>query len=130
VDVIVISEQVGADQVQRLMEASAGNARLEATAKVVLTATPANAYAVQAVNNPLLSVTQATTPDALRADIDKARARAGGLQLDAAGATAIAMRAADLLERVAVSGVRSMNVGVAEPTLLGALNDERPELVM
>ncbi len=130
VDVILISEEMGAAAVQRLMEVSAGNPRLEATAKLVMTASPASTYSVQAVNDPLLSVTQATSPEALQEDIAKARTRAGGLQLDEAEATEIAMRAADLLERIAVSGVRSMNVGVAEPTLLAGLNDARPELVM
>jgi hypothetical protein len=129
VDVILVSEDVGADQVQRLMEASAGNPRLEATAKLVLTKSPASIYAVQSVNNPLLSVSQATTPDALKEDIGKARTRAGGLQLDEEGATAIAMRAADLLERIAVSNVPALNVAVAEPTLLASLNDQRPDLV-
>jgi hypothetical protein len=129
VDVVLISEQVGADQVQRLMEASAGNPRLEATARIVLTRSPASVYSVQSVNNPLLSVSQATSPDALKEDIAKARARAGGLQLDEAAATEIALRAADLLERVAVSNIASMNVAVAEPTLLSSLNDARPDLV-
>lgn len=128
VDVIVISEELGADQVQLLMDRAAGDPRLEAAAKVIITRSPASAYAVQALHDPLLSVTQATDAAGLAEAVAQARDAAGGLQLDEDAATELALRAADLLERLAISQT-AMDVSLAQPTLLAGLSDQRPELV-
>src|SRR5690606_17560223 len=61
--------------------------------------------------------------------VEQARDAAGGLQLDPEGATELALRAADLLERLATSQT-AMDVSLAQPTLLAGLSDQRPELVM
>ncbi|MCC6239953.1 MAG: HEAT repeat domain-containing protein [Phycisphaerales bacterium] len=129
VDAILVNEKIGADQIQHLLEVSAGNPRLEATAQIVMTAGPASVYAVQAVTNPLLNVSQATTGDGLKSDITTALERAGGLQLNAQAAADLALQAASLLEQVAVSGVQTLDVSAAQATLLAALNDNRDELV-
>jgi len=128
VDVIVISEELGADQVQLLMDRAAGDPRLEAAAKVIITRSPASAYAVQALHDPLLSVTQATDAAGLAEAVAQARDAAGGLQLDEDAATELALRAADLLERLAISQT-AMDVSLAQPTLLAGLSGQRPELV-
>ncbi len=130
VDVILISEELGADQVQLLMDRSNGDPRLEASAKVIITRSAATPYSAQTLANPLLSVTQATEASELTEVIDQARQRAGGLQLDQEAATELALRAADLLERLAISGQTTMDVSLAQPTLLAGLNDPRPELIM
>lgn len=130
VDVILISEQLGADQVQLLLDRSGGDPRLESAAKVIITQSAATPYSAQTLSNPLLSVTQSTDPAELTGVIDHARQRAGGLQLDESAATELALRAADLLERLAISGQSTMDVSVAQPTLLAGLSDRRPELVM
>lgn len=130
IDVILISEELGGDQVQLLMDRAGGDPRLEAAAKVIITQSAATPYSAQTLANPLLSVTQSTEASELTDVIDQARQRAGGLQLDEESATELALRAADLLERLAISGQSTMDVSVAQPTLLAGLSDERPEMIM
>lgn len=129
VDVIVVSEELGGDQVQRLMDMAAADARLEQSAKLIITRTAASPFSVLTINNPLISVTQVPDPAALREPIDNARQRAGGLQLDEAQATELALNAARLLERIGWAEQPVLDVSLAEGTLLNALTDERADLV-
>ena len=66
---------------------------------------------------------------ALKAAIDEARARGGSLPLDPANASKYATRAADLLSKIAINHSPVYDVSIAQPLLLSALDDPRPEIV-
>jgi hypothetical protein len=64
----------------------------------------------------------------LTAAVEAARARVGGLPLDQKVATDYALRAAHLLEQLAISRSPAYDLSAAEPTLLNSLADKRPEV--
>jgi hypothetical protein len=132
VDVIVIDTTSGVDQqgVERLLSMANVNPRLAQLARVIITTTPkGNPYAPMTVGNPLLTVTTVTEGAALAPVLQQARERSGSLPLDEKTATAYALRSADLLQRLAISRGQVLNLLDAQPTLLGALDDARPEIV-
>ncbi|MEO6436910.1 MAG: hypothetical protein ABIP55_14275, partial [Tepidisphaeraceae bacterium] len=133
VDVILVSEELGAPQVDRLLALASQNAKLAGAAKVVAVRSGASPYAGRAVNEPLLSVTQAQDVPGLKAAADQARAKAASIPIDQASASNYALRAADLLQRQAfaqtVSQQGVLNLAAAEQTILAALNDVRPDVV-
>jgi len=129
VDVIVVSEQLGAGAVDTLLANANRNPRLAGASKLIITKTGASPYAARAATDPLLSITQATDPNALKAAIDEARSRGQSSNLDATRATEYALRAGDLLEKLAIASGEVFNLSAAETTLLAALKDPRPEVV-
>ena len=126
IDVILVSESAEVDRVRQL---AAQTPRLEQAAVIVITASKASAYATQAANNPLLTVTQVTDAPALKPVIEDARQRAGALPLDEKLAAEYALRSAELLGKLAISRGQVLDLSAAETTLLGALDDARPEIV-
>jgi len=98
---------------------------------VIVTKTKASAYVIEAVSDITLSTTQAKLTDlpALKAAIDEARARGGLLPLDQTTASKYATRAADLLSKIAINHSPVYDVSIAQPLLLSALDDVRPEIV-
>jgi hypothetical protein len=130
VDVIVASEELGAGQVDTLLATAGRNPRMSGAAKLIITQGPASAYSARAATDPLLSVTQATEPTALKDAIDQSRTKGQSLGLDQAGATDYALRAGELLKQLAIAGGQVFDMSAAENTLLAALKDPRPEVVM
>jgi hypothetical protein len=133
VDVIIVPEEMGAVAVDRLLALAAQNAKLAGAAKLVVVRSAASPYAARAINDPLLSVTQATDPAALKAAADKARSKASSLPIDQQSASNYALRAADLLYRLALTQIQTQspvfNLAASEQTLLAALGDQRPDVV-
>jgi len=133
VDVIIIPEEMGAVAVDRLLALAAQNGRLAGAAKLVVVRSGASPYAARAINDPLLSVTQAPDMAALKASADQARSKASSLPIDQASASNYALRAADLLYRMALTQIQTANpvfdLRGAEQTLLAALGDARPDVV-
>ncbi len=78
-----------------------------------------------------LATTQAKTTDipALKVAIDDARKRGGLLPLSEDQASKYATRAADLLSQIAINHSPVFDVSIAQPLLLSALEDVRPEIV-
>ncbi len=128
VDVVVAMGDQAA-QIDALRMAMNGNPRLESAALVIVSANPSSSWTVQAANNPLLSVTKATDAAGLKPVIDEARTKAGSLPMDEKIAADYAMRAADLLGKLAISRGQVLDLAVAQTTLLGSLDDSRPEVV-
>ena len=129
VDVVVINEDH--PQIERLMTLSRESARLEGAA-ILIRATAsevASPYAGPAQQNKRLNVT-AAADDAILQAIENARTRAAGLAVDEKLATDYAMRAADVLQKLAVSKGHPFDLSVAQGALLGALNDARPDLIL
>jgi CheY-like chemotaxis protein len=131
IDAILISEDLGPTAIDRLALLAAQTARLERAVKVIVTKTKASPYAVQSVNDPMLSTTQAPLSDipSLKSAIDDARKRGGLLPLDEATAARYATRAADLLAQIAINHSPVFDLTVTLNLLLSALDDPRPDIV-
>src|SRR5207302_1159396 len=87
-----------------------------------------NKFSALSIGNPLLTVTIAKEGAALAPVLQKARERSGSLPLDEKTAQAYALRSAELLGKLAISRGQVLNLLDAQPTLLGALDDPRPEI--
>src|SRR5262249_3192836 len=76
-----------------------------------------------------LSTTQAKDVAGIKLAIEDARKRAGALAMAPDLATKYALRAGDLLKKLAVSRGQVLDLTAARTTLLSALQDARPEIV-
>ena len=131
IDAIVVSEDAGPGAIDKLAGLAGQTPRLERAVKVIVTKTKASPYAVQSVNDPMLTTTQAAITDtaALKTTIDIARKRGGLLPLDESTAGKYATRAADLLAKIAINHSPVYDVNVGENLLLAALDDNRGDIV-
>jgi hypothetical protein len=130
IDVIVVSDQLPAGEVERLFDMSRRVPQLANAAKLIVTQTRASRYASLAINNPMVTLTQVRQPADLKGPIEQARKRAGALAMEEKASTDYAMRAADLLGKLAISRGQVLDLSVAEPALISQLDDTRPELVI
>ncbi|MGB7157331.1 MAG: hypothetical protein WBD40_04645, partial [Tepidisphaeraceae bacterium] len=128
VDVIIVSEDLGQD-VDRLFSVASQNSRLSGASRIVVTKTAGSPYVARAVNDRMLSVTQAADAAAMKPVIDAARAKGASLPLDAELANTYATRSGQLLSNLAMTNGQVLDLSAAEQTLLAALNDPRPEIV-
>jgi hypothetical protein len=129
VDVVLTSEDVPAGEVDKLFLLLGGSPRLSGAAKLVMVKTEASPYEQRTVNDPLLSVTEATNAAGLKSAISDAVKKAGALPSDPAVATAYATRAGALLEKLAISNSPVLQIAPAKTTLLAALVDSRNDIV-
>ncbi len=131
IDAILVTESFGPLAIEKLSLLAGQTPRLQRAVKVIVTQTKASPYVAQAVNDPMLSTTQANPSDAaaLKAAIDDARKRGGLLPLDEATADRYATRAADLLAKIAVNRSPVFDLTVALNLFLTALDDTRPDVV-
>ena len=131
IDAILVSEDAGPVAIDRLSMLAGQTPRLQRAVRVIVTKTKASPYGVQAVNDPTLSLTQASLTDApaLKMAINDARQRGGLLPLDEATADRYATEAADLLAKIAVNRSPVFDLGVSLNQLLNALDDARPDIV-
>jgi hypothetical protein len=128
IDVILIPEALGDAEIQRAFDLANRSPRLARAARVIITASKASHWTEAALSDPLLTTTQFTDgPDLVKA-VEAARQRVGGLPLDEKIATDYALRAAHLLEKIAISHTPAYDLSAAEPTLLNSLADKRPEV--
>jgi hypothetical protein len=129
VDVIFVAADVKDEEIEQLVRLARENGRLDRTAKVIARNNGGGAWAREAINDPTLSITQATDADGLAKAIEAGRAKTGGLPLDEKVANDFAMRAANLLARLAISRGQVLDLSPALSSLLGSLGDPRPEIV-
>jgi hypothetical protein len=131
IDVIVIDTTSGIDQAmaQRMLTAASANPRLSQLARVFIGASEqANAFSPLAIGNPLVTVTTASEGAQLGPVLQKARNRSGALPLDNDTALAYALRSARAMGKLAISRGQVLNLSDAQPALLAALGDSRPQL--
>ena len=130
VDVILMYESVSTN-IEQMFTIAGQSLRLERAAKLIVprvskVATP---YAQLAISNPTVTVTDPNLDEAgLNAAIEEARKRAGGLPMDEKMATTYALRAAEMLQRLAISKGQVFDLLVAQPAVMAALDDQRPEI--
>ncbi|HEY7090530.1 MAG TPA: hypothetical protein VH518_20700 [Tepidisphaeraceae bacterium] len=129
VDVLVVSEDLGAGNIDNLFIMANENARLAGAARLVMVKTAASMYEPRKVTEPLLSTTTATDAAGLKSAIEAARAKAGALPMDPAVATDYATRAGNLMLKIGASRQGVYPLAPAKPTLLAALSDARPDIV-
>ena len=131
IDAILMTDDLPDQAIQQMELLATQTPRLARAVKVIVTKTKASAYVIEAVSDITLSTTQAKLTDlpALKAAIDEARARGGLLPLDQTTASKYATRAADLLSKIAINHSPVYDVSIAQPLLLSALDDVRPEIV-
>jgi hypothetical protein len=129
VDVILMSEDLGSPQIDRVIELASQNPRLERAAKLVIVHTLGSPWVRMSLTDPTLSYTEATAGQPLLDSIEQARKKAGGLPVSPQTATDTALRAANLLARLAISRGQVLDLSAGESQMLAALGDKRPEIV-
>lgn len=128
IDVILFTEEVPTQQLEALRAAAANNPRTQQAAQLVMADQKFGEWSRFALTAPLLSVTNVPPGDTLPAAVEAARVKAGVPPLEATQAGEYSLRAAQMLEKLAVS--RSvLDLSTTEPTLLAALNDKRADNV-
>lgn len=130
IDVILMSEDLGNPEIDRVIELAAQNPRLERAAKLIIVHSLASPWARLALTDPTVSYTQATGGPPLLTAIEAARKKAGGLPIDEKIATDFSMRAANLLAKLAISRGQVLDLSPAQQTLIAALGDKRPQIAM
>jgi len=129
VDVILVAADVNDQEVQNVVRQAAENARLERTPKLILRNRGGGEWARRAINDNTISVARGVNGgEGLLKAIEDARSRSGGLPLDEKVASDFALRAAQLLSRLAISRGQVLDLGPVLPTLLGALADPRADV--
>jgi hypothetical protein len=129
VDLIVISED---SEVNQMIDLERTTPRLQGAGILVLTHLPESPYKVKAATDPLLNAA-AMPPKAglaamLKSEIEMARQHAGTGSVTDKEAAAYALRAADLLVKLAITRGQPLDLKVAEAGVLGGLSDSRPEI--
>lgn len=128
IDVIVMSEDLGGPTIDRVIELSSQNPRLERAAKLIIVHSLASPWARMSLTDPTISYTEATQGPSLAAAVDAARKKAGGLPMDEKVASDFAMRAANLLAKLATARGQVLDLTPAEQTLIASLGDKRPQI--
>lgn len=127
VDVLVIDTRKNAET-----EAIMNGPRVKGVSKVLIVEDKASPFVPVEIDNPLVNTlvagTAAPDPAALLAAIGKARARAGSAPMTDQISEGYAQRAANLLEKLAISRGQILDVAVAAPALMRALEDPRIEI--
>src|SRR5262249_54423060 len=103
IDVIVVSEDLGPGNVDRLFNIASENIRLAGAARLVMVKTGQSLYEPRKAYDSMLSTTQATDAAGLKNAIDEARKKVGTVAMDPAVATQYATRAGELLLKVGIS---------------------------
>lgn len=130
VDVIVVSDELPAAEIEQLFQLSGGTPKLGGSGRLVLVRNAATVWEQRKLSDPLLSTAIVADPTKLSEPIKASRERAGSLPMDPAIAAEYARRAGGLLKKVAISRGQIYDLSVARSSLLNSLDDERPEIVM
>jgi hypothetical protein len=127
VDVLVVDTRNNKDT-----DAVLAGPRVKGVSKLLIVENKASPYVAVEIDNPLVNTLVAGTaaPDAaaLTAAIGKARSRSGSAPMTDAISEGYAQRAANLLERLAISRGQILDVSVASSALIRALEDPRIEI--
>ncbi|MDP9173765.1 MAG: hypothetical protein M3O30_07850 [Planctomycetota bacterium] len=129
VDVIIASED---SDVQRMIDLAQTTARLQGASFLVLTHLSSSPYAARAATDSLLNTAMMPTKPnlaaTLKSEIDRARQHAGTGAVSDQQASGYALRAADLLVKLALTRGQALDMSVAEGGVLTALSDSRVDI--
>ena len=129
VDVIVISTDLPPAEIENMLGLLQQSPKTRGAAKLFVVKTDASEWEKRKATDRTIATTTATDAAGLKAAITSARETAGGLPLDAELATEYAKRSGELIKRLAISRGQVLDLTPAQSTLLGSLEDARPEIV-
>lgn len=129
IDVVILSEDLPPVEIESLLGLISRSPKLRAAGKLVITASTASQWEARKASDPTISTTTSSAPDSLKDAVARARDATGALPLDPTLATEYATRAGELIKRLAISRGQILDLTPARSTLLGALEDARPEIV-
>ncbi len=127
VDVVLFAKDVKDPEIQQFLQFASRNVRLQRAAKLVVRQ-PGSMWSRMAVSDRSFRVTPVDDPASLEKLVSSSRAQPGGVTLDEKVATEYALRAADLIGRLADSRGQIFDLTVTETPLLAALSDKRPKV--
>ena len=118
--------------VRTMIELEQDTAHLQGASVIVLTHVSDNPFVVRSATDPLMNAIvmppKSVLADALKTEIDTAREHAGALMLTDKEASDSALRAAQLLSKIAIARGTALDLTVAQGGVLTALKDPRPEI--
>jgi hypothetical protein len=129
VDVVVISSDLSPVDIETLLGLLQQSPKTRGAAKLFVVKTTASDWEKRKATDRTIATTTATDAAGLKTAITAARETAGGLPLDAELATQYATRSGQLIKQLAISRGQVLDLAPAQSTLLGALEDARPEIV-
>ena len=128
IDVILISEDLSPVETESLLGLVARSPKLRAAGKLFMVHSAASQWNSRKASDPTISTTTVMDAAGLKDEITKARDATGALPLDPALATMYATRAGELIKNLAISRGQVLDLGPSRSTLLGALEDARPDV--
>jgi len=129
IDVVIISEDLSPVEIETLLGLINQSPKLRASGKLFIVKSPASPWEARKATDPTISTTTTSDPNALKSAITSARDASGALPLDQALATEYATRAGNLIKKLAISRGQVLDLTPARSTLLGSLEDTRPDIV-
>ncbi len=129
IDVVVISDELPAAEIESLLGMIQQSPKIRASAKLFVVKSNATQWENRKVLDKTIVTTTASDPASIKASITAARESTGALPLDPELATQYATRAGELLKKLAVSRGQVLDLTPALSTLLGSLDDQRAEIV-
>lgn len=129
IDVVVISEDLPPVEIETLLGLINQSPKLRASGKLFIVKSPASPWEARKATDPTISTTTTSDPSALKSSITTARDASGALPLDPAMAAQYATRSGELIKKLAISRGQVFDLTPARSTLLGALEDTRPDIV-
>lgn len=129
IDVVVISDDLSPADIESLLGLIAQTPKVRGAGKLIVVKSQASPWEQRKVTDPSISTTTATDASGLKSAIQRARDASGALPLDPVLATEYATRAGELIKKLAISRGQVLDLTPAQSTLLGSLEDARPQIV-
>ncbi|HEY0008434.1 MAG TPA: HEAT repeat domain-containing protein, partial [Tepidisphaeraceae bacterium] len=129
IDVVIISDELPPAEIETLLGNLAQSPKTRGAGKLFIVKSNASEWEARKASDSAISTTTATDAAGLKPAITSAREAAGALPLDPETALQYALRGGELLKRLAISRGQVLDLAPARGTLLGALEEARPEVV-
>ncbi len=121
--IILTTDDVDRSEIENLFTLANRSPRLDQAPRVIVSKSMSTSI------DPMISYTPAIDAPGQKVAIEAARSKAGGIALDEKIATGFALRSADLMAKLAINNNKLLDVTTAQPSLLAALEDNRPDVV-
>ena len=129
IDVILVAEDLGPVEIDKLFDAAAQTPRLQRAARLVITRTLASQWSQRcSPSRSSLRRRPLTLPASVKRLKTLARKSAVFRSMKRSRPPTLSART-DLLQKLAINRGQIYDLSAAEPTLLASLNDKRPEIV-
>lgn len=129
IDVVVISDELQPVEIESLLGLISQSPKVRGAGKLFVVKSKASQWEERKVTDSSISTTTSTDAAGIKSAIQVSRETSGALPLDPALATEYATRAGELIKKLAISRGQVLDLMPAHSTLLGALEDSRPQIV-